>query len=168
MKRLYRRIINYIRYDIPYGIKNIIKWFPTIWADRDWDHYFIYVTLRQKLHFTEQHIRKRGHHVASQQDADKIKTCVLLLDRLIADNYDSTFKKMDEKWGDIEISSTPCKDRPDLHEVHITRPNIKTEKDKLQEQKEFKNACEHEQYLKKQDRELLFKIISKNIEGWWD
>jgi len=167
MTKLCIRIINYIRYDIPYGIKNIIKWFPTIWKDRDWDHYFIYVTLRQKLHFTEQHIRKYDRHTTAEQEADKIKTCVLLLDRLIADDY-SAFKKMDEKWGDIEMSSTPCKDRPDLYELNITRPNIKTEKDKLQERKEFKNAYEHEQYLKKQDRELLFKIISKNIEGWWD
>lgn len=169
MNRLYRRIRDYIKYDIPYGIKNLIKWFPVVWKDRDWDHYFIYVTLRQKLHFTEQHIRNHDFHTRAKQDADNIKTCVLLLDRLIADKYyDMAYKKIEEKWGDLEMSTSPYKDDPALYEVNITRPGIKTEEDEKQEKKEFKNAYEHEQYLRSQDKELLFKLINKHIEGWWD
>jgi len=169
LKCYYRKVRDYIKYDIPYGIKNLIRWFPVIWKDRNWDHYFIYVTLRHKLHLTEQHIRNHNCHTTAQQDADNIKTCVLLLDRLIADEYHTmAFKKVDEKWGDLVLSSSPCEDRPGLHSVNITRPNIKTPEDEKQERKEFKNACEHERYLKQQDKELLFKLMNKYIEGWWD
>ena len=169
LKCYYCKVRDYIRYDIPYGIENLIKWFPVIWQNRDWDHYFIYTVLRHKLHLTEQHIRHHDIHTHAQRDAEQIKLCVLLLDRLIADNYhEMAFKKVDEKWGDLELSSTPCEDRPGLHAVHITRPNIITEEDEKQERKEFKRAIDHERYLKDQDKRMLFQMMEKYIEGWWD
>jgi len=42
----------YYHKDIINGVKNLYKWFPIVWKDRDHDHYFIYETLRFKL---EQH-----------------------------------------------------------------------------------------------------------------
>ena len=32
--------------NLKYYFKNIIKWSPILWKDRDWDHYFIYEALR--------------------------------------------------------------------------------------------------------------------------
>ena len=32
-------------YDFTEGIRNIIRWYPTIWNDRDWDQCFIYEVL---------------------------------------------------------------------------------------------------------------------------
>jgi len=169
MRRLFNKVKDYIRYDIPRGIENLINWFPVIWKNRDWDHYFIYVILRHKLHLTEQHIRNHDMHTRAKEDADRIKVCVNLLDRLIADDYhEMAYKKIDEKWGELELTSTPCEDRDGYHEVHINRPKVKTPEDKKQERKEFKSAYEHEQYLRNQDKNMLFKMMSKYIEGWWD
>ena len=35
--------------DLKYGLKNLIKWFKTIWKDRDWDHYYLELMMLKKL-----------------------------------------------------------------------------------------------------------------------
>ena len=39
----------YLHRDIAQGIKNLIKWFPIIWKDRNWDDSFIFDILQFKL-----------------------------------------------------------------------------------------------------------------------
>jgi len=169
MKRIFNKVKDYIRYDVPQGIENLIKWFPVIWKNRDWDHYFIYVILRHKLHLTETHIREHDIHTNAQQDAAKIKKCVILLDRLIADDYhDMAFKRHDEKWGEAELNFKDAPDYKDCVEALITHKNVKTPEDKEKERKDFKTSYEHEQYLRNQDKEMLFTMMNKYIEGWWD
>lgn len=156
-------------YDIKYGIENLINWFPVIWKDRNWDHCYIYTVLRHKLHLTEQQIREHGHHVDNERDADNIKVCVNLLDRLIKDEYhDSAFKRHEEKWGEPELSFKDLEDKPDLQGVYINYPNVKTEKDKEQERKEFQLATVRETELREQDLDMLFKNMRKYIQTWWD
>ena len=31
------------------SIKNLIKWFPIIWKDRDWDDHYIWEIMKNKL-----------------------------------------------------------------------------------------------------------------------
>ena len=74
-------------YNFNIGVKNIWSWLPVIYQDRWWDHSFLYPILRKKLSLMEEGFRKHGHSVNSEKDADNIKKCVLLLDRLINDDY---------------------------------------------------------------------------------
>lgn len=144
------------------SIKNIIRWFPVIWKDRDWDHMFLYKILRLKLSNMENYHRKYGHFIGSEKTADKMKICINLLDRLIKDEYnDMVFKKHDEKWGHAEMSNY-------LSRLMITRSNINSEKDEEKERKEFLRLCKKECSMRIQDVEYLFKIMSKHIQTWWD
>lgn len=162
-----KRVYDWFRYDLPYGIENLIKWFPTIWKDRNWDYYFIYVILRYKLKLTEKTIRN-GHHVDCEKDADKIKKCIFLLNRLIKDDYlEMTMKVHDKKWGKGTSKFEKIKDS-EFYSWHIDYENVKTEKDKIQQRKDFKRAIERENILKKQDKKMLFKLLEKHIETWWD
>jgi len=45
---LYGKLHWRIRYVIT-GIKNIIRWMPTIYHDRDWDQWHIYNVLQKKI-----------------------------------------------------------------------------------------------------------------------
>ena len=156
-------------YNVKCGIQNLISWFPIIWADRNWDHYFIYVTLRHKLHLTEQLIRNHGHHTKHIQDANTIKVCINLLDRLMKDEYhENAFKRHDEKWGEPEFRWEDCEDKPDLCELHIDRDKVESNEDKTKERKEFRIASNHEATLREQDLDMLFKLMRKNIQTWWD
>jgi len=40
-------------YNIPYRIKHttikFARWFPVIWNDEDWDHYYVYAILHRMI-----------------------------------------------------------------------------------------------------------------------
>lgn len=66
-------------YKITQGIQNLITWFPIIWKDRQWDHYYLMVMLHKKLSLMEEHISKHRIHVGWERDVFKIKRCRLTL-----------------------------------------------------------------------------------------
>jgi hypothetical protein len=92
-----------------------------------------------------------------------MQICVYLLNRLIKDDYlENVFKNHDKKWGEIEF------DFNDNGYLKTSRKNILTEKDKIQEEKQFKILYEKEKALRQQDLDHLFKIMQKNMFTWWD
>ena len=153
--------------NIKYGIENLIKWFPVIWQDRDWDHYYLYVILKRKLkHMEHLHIHY-SHLMSAEQTAAQIKICVDLLDRLVKDEYDeSAYKTYYEKWGKPKFNWIPVDN--ECSSLEITNEKVKTEEDKKQETKDFRRAGDHERNMRKQDIEYLFNHMRKHIEGWWD
>lgn len=170
MKRILCKIkdLKYIYRDTIIGFKNLIRWFPIIWNDRQWDHIYIYKIFQKKLSLTEKYLRYNGIHVDAKRDADKIKTCVILLDRLLKDDYhDMAFKRHYEKWGMPELR-TEKTENENFSRLHVVYDGVKTEEDDKKERKEFHSAWEHEKYLREQDLDLLFKIMRKHIQGWWD
>jgi hypothetical protein len=63
-------------------IRKLIRWIPIIWKDCDWDYYFVYEILKQKLIDTEKYIRKDGLHVFNEHDADSIKTAIEMIEKV--------------------------------------------------------------------------------------
>jgi len=154
---------------IKIGVPNLIRWFPVIWKDRDWDHQFIFQIFRHKLHLTEQFIRRYGIHTNNIDDADKIKLCVNLLDRLIKDEYhENAFKHHEEKWGPPELNWHDSEEHEGMCGAAITHANVKTDEDEKSQNKDFKIACEHEVSLREQDLDMLFNYMRKHIQSWWD
>ncbi len=163
------KTINNFYWDVHQGIKSLIKWFPIIWKDRNWDNYYIYVIIRHKLHLTEQLTRNYGHHLYHIKDAEKIKKCVILLDRLIEDEYhENVYKHFDEKWGQSEFNFTDSTEYPDCQRLHITYPNVITKEDEKLQEKQNKLLMHKPEEMKKQDLDLLFKTMRKHIQTWWD
>lgn len=109
-----------IYYNVKYGIINLIKWFPIIWKDRNWDQNYLYRIIRFKLKQMEFLQRRYGIGVDNNKYADQMRKCILLLDRIIKDDYL------------LESEYTIAEKR------------------------------------KEQDLDLLFKLIRKHVEGWWD
>ena len=164
-----KNIKDYIRYDIPYGVENLIKWFSVIWINRDWDYWFIYKILHKKLDLMEKHIRKHDNHTRAQQDADSIKKCVLLLERLIKDEYhENAFKPHEKKWGESDMIFTDIESSPGTCKLDIVYPNVNTPEDEELEKKDFKRAMDHEANMKQQDINMLFDLMKKHIQSWWD
>jgi len=165
---MYRKIKEWPR-QIRQGVRSLIQWFPIIWKDRQWDHFYIYVVLRHKLHLTEQLIRHHGHHVKHIEDADKIKKCVLILDRLIEDDYhENVYRNHDKKWGDGKMIFTDSTEHPGYSIMDIKYPNVKTKEDDKLQDKEYRRLMMKPEELRKQDIEMLFKLMTKHIQTWWD
>jgi len=168
MKRIKLKDIRYFYRDVVHGIKNLVQWLPVIWKDRQWDHWFAYAIFYKKLSLMENFTRHYGCHTRAKQDANDIKLAALLFKRLMDDEYfEKAIKRHEEKWGEGEFNWIDTDDR-ELVELQIKHANVITEKDKIQERKEFHTAIDHEQYMRQQDLDMVFELMKKKIQSWWD
>ena len=146
-----------------------MKWFPVIWSDRDWDEYFILKILQFKLKSMEKSFRKYDNTLGSEKRADEMKRCSYILKRLLDDEYEEQeLKPIDDKWGELKITTEPCEDRKGMSKVFINRDGVKTKEDEEQERKEFNRAMKQARVRKTYDIEYMFSYMNKKIQGWWD
>jgi hypothetical protein len=81
--------------DIGQGVKNLIKWFPVIWKDRQWDHFFILSMLKFKLELMSKFFNERAWSTRAKDDAKNMDICVHLLDRIIKEDYPGSYEHQD-------------------------------------------------------------------------
>jgi secreted Zn-dependent insulinase-like peptidase len=150
------------------GIKNLIIWFPVIWEDQWRDDIFFFILIRKKLILMEKNFRKNGHHVGNEKDADKMRTCINLINRIYEDDYiEQAYKNHDKRWGQVEWSSSPT-DNKYVRDIVRKYPNVKTKNDEKLQEKEAIRCSKLVEMQINQDIEMLFKILTKNIRSWWD
>ena len=180
MKKLYYwwlREGKYLHKTFYNGVKNLIKWFPIIWKDRNWDDFYIFEILKFKLKNQAQYIGSRDIHVAAKRDAEKMMLCVKLIDKIQDEYYCCEYQKYQKS----EFSFLEKKDNPKLFEL-----DIKVIEDNLDEYFKkyplsYKKAMQSYtrdsrtgqalslgHYMHNKARKLLFKVLENNIEGWWD
>ena len=173
IEKPFTSIHDFIRYDIPYGVRNLIVWFPIIWTDRNWDFCYIEYILKKKLEIMIKTFEKCNNHEGTKQYVKEMKQCVRLIDRIHNDDY-GYITKHDEKWGEGRINFEPAFDRnsgdidPNFVQATFYRPNVHNPEQKEQERLESLEAYRKEEAQKKNDYKALFGIISKRIEYWWD
>ena len=92
IQRWFRWEAKYLHKDIIKGIKNLWKWFPLVWKDRDWDHHFILETLKFKIVNTANYIKSHDRYVGADRDYEVMMTCVRLIEKIQEEDYDG-------EWG---------------------------------------------------------------------
>ena len=138
-------------------IRNLIRWFPIIWNDNDWDSHYLLLLIYHKLRFMEQFFSSDDTHLLhADKTAEQIKTTKLVLKRILDDNY-WPFDKLFEKYGDFEI-------RDSKFEI----VGVETKDEKLQYRKEFSKCSEAERLLEQQDWNYFFKLLKNHMKTWWD
>jgi hypothetical protein len=154
--------MNFFR-NLKKGIWNLISWFSIIWHDRDWDYYFLYELLKFKLERMENYLRKHGHSLDSEKDADSIQECVVILKRLINEDYVAEdWNRIHARWGEFE-----CIPMEDGHS-RLECTHVKTDEDREKYSSDIKNCCEKEESLVQGDLNALFENMKLNIRRWWD
>jgi hypothetical protein len=78
----------YYHKDFIKGVKNLIRWFPVIWKDRDWDYRYIWDLNIQKLKFQSKYISKNDNHTRAKRDAQIMMTCVRLMEKIKDNDYE--------------------------------------------------------------------------------
>lgn len=66
----------------PEGVMNIIKWFPVVTEDRDWDHQYIIDALRFKISNTCNYIKRAQRHENWENDVRYMEIALRLMDRI--------------------------------------------------------------------------------------
>ena len=175
----------YYHKDFANGVKNLWKWFPVIWKDRDWDDHFIFEVLKFKINKQADFIGKRGNHLSAERDAETMR----LVTKLIKLNQDEFYGMEYMDYHKTKFEFIPTDDTKKWYTLddtlitenfddyfkkyprqykrvlsgEINRFNRPIEdKDK----KLIAMEIAHEN----QDRchKLIFKLLERNILKWWD
>ncbi len=168
------------------GIKNLIKWFPVIWKDRDWDSYYIFRILEHKLTLQSKGISKRDIHVGAQRGAEIMMTCVRLMEKIREDYYQMEymdyhktkywFEDIEDRPGmsswESEIVSENFDDYfkkyPLIYKRVLNGEGVFDIDNRSESEKKEVIAMNIAHINHDRARFLLFKIMEENIEGWWD
>jgi len=159
------------------GVKNLWKWFPIIWKDRDWDYYFLLEMIETKLDNMIKAFQTNQRFEGCEEDVRYMKICKKLIERLQSNYYpDEYFDYVDldleivDAGSSFELQETIHRDNiaeylakyPRTHKLVKNNSKYKG----YQEDMAFALAVGLERHLKA--RKLLFKILEEKIEGWWN
>lgn len=137
--------------DIYKGIKNIIKWMPLVWRDRDWDYHYFLQIMKFKLNNMNKELKNSEFLAYTDTKAIKaLKICVNLLDRLDKDEYNdnSIYKLMDK------IPNVWDRDKDYEHPKGYHRA--------------FKREIDKAFNLRQKDKEYFNELFKKYLDTWWD
>jgi hypothetical protein len=176
----------YYHKDLYRGIKNLIKWFPVIWKDRDCSSYYIFRILEHKLKLQAKGIAKRDIHVNAQRDAEIMMTCVRLMDKIKDDYYESEymdyyetnlwFEDIEDSPGYSTMKSEMISEKfdeyfkkyPLIYKRVLNGEGIFPVNQKIGSEKKQTIATNIAYINQERANKLLFKILETNIKRWWD
>lgn len=116
---------------------------------RPWDYTGLFYLMKGQLSLMEESHRKFSYHINKDVVVKEIKMCIHLLDRIINDNYekiDYEWFKYNENTGTFNIKRVYLYDLPRGKRFTLRQP----------------------EKLKRQDLELLCKIIKRKSFTWWN
>lgn len=165
--------------DIAQGFRNLWKWLPIIWKDRNWDDHFIFEVLKFKIKNTADYTEKKQRFVGWENEVRYMRICEKLMDRIQNEYYQVEY----QDYQDFDMSTVPTEDG--LYEVVFdvkrddTAEFVKKYPHALRRAKKdpgYENFFKDEKtgYLAvgmirhEKARKLLFKILEQRIERWWD
>ncbi len=194
IKELYWTKIGYKVRGFFTSVGNLIKWFPVIWKDRDWDDHYIFEVFKFKLEKQAKYIKEKGFHTNSDLDSKRMMLCVKLMEKVQEEFYTMEYMDYEDKdfffvptGDDIEdvlggyYMETRLK-KENLNDFFKKYPlvykKIVTDKkyhifkmdneDLTSYEVKSRIALNIGRYNHERARKLLFKILSENIERWWN
>ena len=151
-------------YNLKQGIKNLIRWIPVVWRDRDYDQSFVFYILYHKFKHMEDYFRGDNCWGAdAEKYADEIKVAKNLCKRLYEEDYlENALFWHDKKFESINLADLfePSSEY-EGYSIYVGDRNEARDKS-------FKGCCKHSDYMEKQDKDYLFSYLYKHLDGWWD
>jgi len=174
---LWRNLHWRIRYFL-IGVKNIFRWMPTLYQDRDWDSWHIYTILQKKIEYQREEIINANRHTEIDRDNRDMTIVLNLLERVKEEYYGME----DFDYSETEFDFIPVEDNPNLKEMKMTvlsenydeflkkypssvRKVLKENGNDLEKRNLCHLVAKHNQ---EKARKLLFKLLEQKIERWWD
>lgn len=166
------------------GVKNIFRWIPTIYKDKDWDDYYILAMLRKKIEHQREYLVNANRHMDIERDNKDMTLALNLLERMIEEHYATEYIDCvsfnfvpDPTSGDdvYTIEETITESKLDNYLAKypggVKRAEKKIKNDKLtmgslgyKRAVAFHLATENQN---KNDR-LFWKVMAEKSKRWWD
>jgi len=168
------------------SIRNVIRWFPIIWKDRDWDSHYIFEILKFKLQNQAKYIGNQDRHTRAKRDAQIMTTCVRLIEKVQDEDYSMEYMDYEDRIFDFIPSPT----QPGLYELHTETKSENHDDYYKRYPLIYKRVLNGEGPYNVKDRDedsikqvismnighinqarakkLLFTLLEHNIEHWWN
>ena len=171
--RLHWRIRNFLT-----SCHNLIKWFPTIWNDRDWDGHYILKILQKKIEFQRKELVNANRHTRIESDNRDMTLALNLLERVKEEYY--SLECMDYWDSEIVIDDVP--ENPELKSIEVNTTaerydeylskypsSVRALTKEHGEELDKQRLCLMVSYYNhKKANKLLFRILEERLAYWWD
>ena len=156
-------------------IQNLIRWFPIIWKDQDWDDFYIFEILKFKLKNQAEYIGYHDIHMSAKRDAEIMMLCVRLIEKIQDEYYGKEYLSYCESemkfipsetyLGHYEMEFVELSEHYDDYFkkyplIYRMVPDLNAPKDRI--------AFEIAKINEERAHKLLFRILEQNIRRWWD
>lgn len=177
----------YYHKDFINGVKNLVKWFPTVWKDRNYDQSYIYIMLSKKLEFQAEYISNRDFHTRAKRDAEVMRTCVKLIEKIKNDDYGMEyidyhetkhrFVETNEIYKGEKTFEWLCDELSENFDDYFKKYPLQYKKVLSGQINRYHREGDKDKKLiameialdnQERARKLLFKILEEHIERWWD
>lgn len=170
-RSLHWRIRNFLG-----GCKNILRWAPTLYKDKDWDQYHIYTILQKKIEFQRKEIVYANRSTRVWQD-NRDMTVILNLLQSVKDGYYES-EHIDYYESNVEFIPAEGTNLKKMKlEIISERYDEYLSKYKSSVRKVLKDEGDLDKYVlcmlvarhnQEKARKLLFNMLHEKIERWWD
>jgi hypothetical protein len=159
------------------GCKNVVRWFPTIFKDRDWDDWHIYNILQKKIEFQRQEIIYANRHTMVNRDNRDMTIALNLIERVKEDyygieylDYSETNFTFDPIEGDSEHYTLEQDVISENYDEYIKKYPSSVRK-VLKEKSELdkKDLCYWvAKHNEEKAHDLLHRVLKERMGRWWD
>ena len=168
------------------AMRNIIRWLPVIWKDKDYDSWYIYTILQTKLKHQAEYIAGNHRHTLALRDAQRMMTCVRLIEKIKEESYDLECME----YHDTDIITTPNDSGTYSVDFKIVDENLQeyflaypldykrvlkgegwldiNEEGITQVDRDYRIASNMSYIRQRRAKRLLFQLMEFHIESWWD
>tara|TARA_R110000868_G_scaffold411651_1_gene706732 strand:+ start:1905 stop:2492 length:588 start_codon:yes stop_codon:yes gene_type:complete len=162
------------------GVKNVIRWIPIIYKDKDWDDYYITKILQTKIEHQREYLVKANRHTRIEEDNYWMTVLLNLLEREHEDYYSL------EKYDYIKsnITFVESESHPECYEMKneligenldaylVKYPNTIRRVIKKYPDLDINDKEKLSLYVgimnQEKCRNFIFKIMSQYSKRWWD
>jgi hypothetical protein len=167
-RKSWRRFVHWrIRYVID-GVRNIIRWVPVLFHDRDWDDYFITKMLQKKIEHQRDHLVEHNRHLTVDKDNFWMTVVLNLIEAEHQDYYGCEHMDYYESEGFLSDILTV----DNLDEYINKYPGTKRAVLKKYPNHDFSDKMTLAFYMsghrQKKCRDLIFEILKRKSINWWD
>ena len=159
------------------GCKNVIRWSPTIFKDRDWDSWHIYNLLQKKIEFQRQEIIYANRHTQVDRDNRDMTIALNLIERVKEEfycmeylDYSETKFIFDPIEGDVEHYSLEMDVISENYDEYLKKYPSSVRK-VLKEKPDLnkKDLCFWvARHNEEKAHDLLHRVLKERMRNWWD
>jgi hypothetical protein len=176
-KTLFGRLHWRIRYFLT-GCRNLIKWAPTIYHDRDWHGNYILKILQKKIEYQREELVNANRHMRIDIDNRDMTLVLNLIERVREEHYqmecmdywdnDMIFKDVD---GRPDLKSIDFEEKWEKYDEYLSKypSSVRAIIKEHGQQDDKKRLCLLVSYYNhNKANKLLFRVLEERLAFWWD